>query len=177
MPFDSRVPVFFAASLFLFLLSMMVNSRLAPFSLYLILIGPMLIMPALSLKSPALILYSFITGISIDALLPQPYWLFIYGLPAISLLIRSMRSHFRTETSYRYVLLAHIANFSCIGLLTISQGIYLGQFSVSLLQILAIILLSHTILSIVAPWFFSFERLLFQILNIEHAQEDDFSVL
>ncbi|MGK0310038.1 MAG: cell shape-determining protein MreD [Lentimonas sp.] len=156
---------------------MLVNSRLAPFSLYLLLLGPMLVIPALSFKSPSLILCSFITGLSIDALLPQPYGLFVYGLPVIGLLVRSIRSHFRTETSYRFVLLAHMANLACIVLLSVSQGIYFGQISASLIQILVITLLSHTMLCIVAPWFFSFERLLLQFLNIEHAHEDEFSAL
>ena len=175
MNFNPRILVFWATGVFLLLLSMLVNSRLTPFSLYLVLLGPILIMPALSFKSPELILYCFITGISIDALLPQPYWLFVYGLPVIGLLIRSMRSRFRTETSYHSVALAHIANFACIALLCTSQGIYFGEISASMLQILAIVLLSHVILSIVAPWFFSFQRCLFQILNIEYAQENKFS--
>ena len=135
----------------------------------------MLIMPALSFKTPTLILYSFITGISIDALFPLSYWLFVYGFPVIGLMIRSIRGRFRTETSYHSILLAHIANFACIALLSISQGIYFGQISASLLQILVIILLSHTILCVVAPWFFSFQRCLFQLLDIEHAQKDEFS--
>ena len=177
MHFNSRIPIFFAANLVLFFLSMLVNSRLAPFSLYLILLGPMLVMPALYFKYPSLVLCSFITGLSIDAMLPQPYWLFVYGLPAIGLFIRSIRSHFRTETSYRFILLAHIANFACIVLLCVSQAIHLGQLSVPLTQILAIILLSHTILPFIAPWFFSFERMLFTLLKTDYAHEDELSVL
>ena len=91
--------------------------------------------------------------------------------------MRSIRRHFRTETSYRFVLMAHIANFACIILLCVSQGIYFEQLSVPLVQILAIILVSHTILSIITPWFFSFERLLFRLLKIEYAHEDELSVL
>ena len=177
MHFDSRILLFWAASLFLFLLTMLVNSRLAGLSLYLILIGPMLIMPALKLQSPALILYCLITGLSIDALLPQNYWLFIFGLPFIGLIIRSIRGYFRTEASYRLVLLAHIANLACILLLSIYQGVHHGQIVASLPQIVAIITLSHTILFIVAPWFFSFERILFHLLNIEFAQDDELSEL
>ena len=177
MHFDTRIPVFWAVSLLLILLSMMVNSKLASFSLYLILLGPVLIMPALSFKSSPLILYTFITGITIDALLPLPFWLFVYGLPVIGLLIRSIRSHFRTETSHRRFLLAHIANFACITLLSISQSIYFGQIIPSLVQIGVIILLSHTILCVIAPWFFSFERLIFQLLDIEYAHENELSTL
>jgi cell shape-determining protein MreD len=175
MNFNSRILIFWATGVFLLLLSMLVNSRLTPFSLYLIVLGPILILPALSFKSSALTLYCFITGISIDALIPQPYWLFVYGLPVIGLLIRSMRSRFRTETSYHSITLAHIANFACIALLSISQGIYFGEISASMSQILAIVLLSHAILSIVTPWFFSFQCCLFQLLGMEHAQEDEFS--
>ena len=175
MHIDTRIPVFWAANLLLFLLTMLVNSGLAPFSLYLILLGPMLVLPALYLKSPSLILFSFITGLSIDALLPLPYWLFVYGFPFIGLLIRSIRSHFRTETGYRSVLLAHIANLTSTGLLCVSQCIYFRQFSNSLIQITSIVLLSHVLLHFVTSWFFSFERSLFQLLNIEHVNEDTLS--
>ena len=175
MYFDMRILVFWAANLLLFFLSAMVNSSLAPFSLYLILLGPMLVLPALYFKYPSLMLCSFITGLSIDALLPTPYWFFVYGLPAIALFIRYIRGHFRTENSYRFILLAHIANLATIVSLSLSQGIYFGQISTSLVQVLAITLLSHAILPIVASWFFSFERLLFQLLDIGHANEDEFS--
>ena len=155
----------------------MVNSELAPFSLYLILLGPMLILPALYFKYTSLIFCSFITGLSIDALLSQPFWIFVYVFPIIALLIRFLRSHFRTETSYRLVLLAHIANFACILLLCIRQGIYFGEVFASLTQLLAIILLSHVILHLVTQWFFSFETLLIRLLKIEHAYEGEFSKL
>lgn len=177
MYLDLRILVFWAANLLLFLLTMLVNSKLSPFSLYIILLGPMLVLPALRFKYPSLILCSFITGLSLDALLPQPYWLFVYSFPVIALLIRSIRSHFRTETSYRFVFLAHIANLASIVLLCVSQGIYFRQFSASLMQIFSIILLSHIVLCVVAPWFFSFERLVFQLLKIEYANEDEFSIL
>ncbi len=174
MHFDSRIVVFWASNLLLFLLTMLVNSRLAPFSFYLILLGPMLILPAVYFKSTSLVFFSFLTGLFIDAILPQPYWLFIYGFPIIGLLIRRLRSNFRTETSYRFILLAHIANLACIILLSVSQFIYTGQFSASLMQVLIICLLSHVILVAVAPWFFSFERFLLQLLHLEYTHEDEF---
>lgn len=177
MHLDLRILVFWAANLVLFFLTILVNSRLTPFSLYLVLLGPMLILPALYFRSPSLILCSFITGLSIDALLPLPYWLFVYGFPVISLMVRSIRSHFRTESNYRLLLLAHIANFACITLLSISQGIYWGQLSASLAQVLAIFSISHVTLTLVTSWFFSFEHSLFRLLNMEHAYEDEFSAL
>ena len=176
MHFNYRILIFWAANLLLFSITMLVNSELTPFSLYLILLGPMLILPALHLKPPSLIFCSFLTGLSVDALLPQPYWLFVYGFPAISLIVRSIRSHFRTETSYHFVLLAHIANLACIVVLSVGQEIYSGRFSTSLVQILAICLISHTVLFIVAPWFFSFERLLLTLFHSEHPHKDEFSV-
>lgn len=176
MHFNPRILVFWAANLLLFSITMLVNSKLAPFSLYLILLGPMLVLPALHLKPISLIFCSFLTGLSLDALLPQPYWLFVYGFPAIGLIVRSIRSHFRTETSYHFVFLAHIANLACIVVLSVAQEIYSGRFSASLVQILTICLISHTVLAIVASWFFSFERLLLTLLNSEHPNEDEFSV-
>ena len=174
MNFDARILVFWAANLLLMLLTMLVNSRLTPYSLYLILLGPALILPALYLKSPSLIFLCFITGLSVDALLPKPYWLFVYGFPLIGLLIQSIRSHFRTETSYRFMLLTHIANLACIALISVSQAIYCSQSFDSLILLIPIILLSHLLLHVVAPWFFSFERLLLELLSMEHADQDTF---
>ena len=173
MHLDTRIYVLSATNALLFILSMLVNSRLAPFSLYLILFGLMLILPAIYFKYPSLIACSCLSGLFVDALLPQPYWLFIYGFPAVSLLLRSIRGHFRTETSYRFVSMAHIANILCILLLCFGQMIYLRQFAVGI-QILAIILLSHLVLPLVAPWFFNFERSLLRILKIEHPHEEEF---
>lgn len=177
MYFDSRIFVFWASNCLLFVLSRMINSELAPFSLYLILLGPMLVLPALYFKYPSLIFCSFITGLSVDSLLPQPFWIFVYAFPVIALLIRFIRSHFRTETSYRFILLAHIANLACIALLSIRQGIHFGELFASLNQLVAIILLSHVILHLVTPWFFDFENLLIRLLKVEHAYEDQFSQL
>ena len=174
MHFDSRIPVFWAANLLLFFLTMLVNSRLAPYSLYLILLGPMLVLPALYLKFPSFLLLCFITGLSVDALLPQIYWLFTYSFPLVGLFIRLIRSHFRTETTYHFTLLAHIPNLACIVLIFTSQAIYLGQFYDSLIQLGCITLLSHLLLYVVANWFFSFERLLLELLNMEHAYQDEF---
>lgn len=174
MHFDSRTLIFWAANLLLFFLTMLVNSRLAPLSLYLILLGPMLVLPAVYLKAPSLVLCCFITGLFIDALLPQNFWLFIYGLPIIGLVIQSLRSIFRTETSYRFVLLAQVANFACIVLLTITQSIRTGHLLASLPQISVIFILSHLILLAVTPWFLNFERFLFRFLNMEHAYQDEF---
>ncbi len=177
MHFDSRIPILWLSNLLLLLLTMMVNSRLAPYSLYLILPGLMLILPALYLKSPSLIVLCFITGISIDSLLPQPHWIFTYGFPFIGLLIRSIRSHFRTEKSYRFLMLAHIANFSCLALIYLSQGIVFGQFYDSLAPITFMGLLSHLILCLIAPWFFNFQRMMLGLFHMEHAYQDEFSKL
>lgn len=172
--FDPRIPVFWLASLLLFFLTLMVNSKLTPFSFYIFLIGPMLILPALHLKSTHLIQFSLLLGISIDATLPHPYWIFSYGLPIICLAIRSIKGHFRVEDSYRFILLAHFSNFACIVLLVAGQCFYLGLLGNSIAQVLALFALSHLMLILVAPWFFSFERLLLQLMNVEPAYEDRF---
>lgn len=174
MHFDSRTLIFWAANLLLFFLTMLVNSRLAPFSYYLILLGPMLILPAIYLKTPSLVLCCFITGLSVDALMPQDYWLFVYGLPVIGLVIQALRSAFRTEESYRFILLAQVANFACIVLIIMTQSIHTGHFFDSLPQISVIFVLSHLLLLAITPWFLSFERFLFRLLNMEHAYQDEF---
>jgi len=162
------------ANLLLFFLTMLVNSKLTPISLYAILLGPMVILPAVSFKSPSLILCCMLTGLSIDAMMPGAYGVLVFGLPIIGLVIRSVRNHFRMGTSYHFVLLAHISNFACIALISVSQGIYTGHLLASSVQIVAIGLLSHTILFAVAPWFFSFERCILQLISRDYANQDEF---
>ena len=174
---DPRIYLLVIANSFFFLLTMLVNARLAPFSLHLIMLGPMLILPALYFKYPSLILCSFLSGLVVDALLPQNIWLFTYGFPVISLFIRFIRSHFRAEPSYRFVSLAHIANGLCILLLSVTQVIHFQKLSAVGLQVLVIILLSHIVLTVTAPWFFNLERSLLRLFNIEHSGQDEFSVL
>ena len=136
----------------------------------------MLVLPALYFRPTGLILCSFISGLLVDALLPQPYWLFAYGFPTIALFIRAIRGHLRTENSYHFISLAHIANILCILLLCAVQMIHLRQLNAIGVQILVIVILSHPVLPIVAFWFFSFERSLIKLLNIEHANENEFSI-
>ena len=146
MHIDPRIYTLVAANGLLLVLSMLVNTRLAPFSLYLVLLGPMLVLPALYFRPTGLILCSFISGLFVDALLPQPYWLFAYAFPAIALFIRSIRGHLRTENSYHFISLAHIANILCILLLCAGQMIHLRQLNAFGIQILVIVILSHACL-------------------------------
>ena len=64
-----------------------------------------------------------ISGLWVDAALPAPFGLFTCGFLLMGTLIAMARIRFRAEHNYHPILLAHAANFCCIVLLTISQGL------------------------------------------------------
>lgn len=175
MHFNLHTIVLFAANMLLLFLCSLVNSQLAPFSLYLVLLGLMPIIPALYLKYPSFLFCSVLSGLYVDAGLAAKYGLFTFGFPIIGILIRWIRLRFRDGTGYRLVLLSNFANVSCIFLLHLNHNLkYLFQTALWI-QLLVIILFSHAILYIVAPWFFRFEWMLFELLKLNLQSEDEFT--
>jgi rod shape-determining protein MreD len=169
---DPRTLILFGANALLLYLTLLVNSSLAAWSLHLVLLGPMLVLPALYLSHRSFFLCTLASGLWVDAALPVPYGLFTIGFLFVGTLISLMRVRFRAEQNYHPVLLTHTANLFFIALLTITMGP--GHFTVSAfwIQILLTSLLSHTVLLIVAPWFFNLERLLFEVCHVELEPED-----
>ena len=173
---DPRVIILFAANALLLFLCLLVNSALAPLSLYLVLLGPMLVLPALYLNHRSFFICTLISGLWIDAALPSAFGLFTCGFMAIGTFITATRIRFRVENNYHPILLAHVANLCCILLLTISEGLAYISSPAFWGQVLVTTLLSHAALLIIAPWFFTLERLLFTLCHVE-TEPDDFPML
>ena len=173
---DPRVIILFAANALLLFLCLLVNSSLAPLSLYLVLLGPMIVLPALYLNHRSFFLCTLITGLWVDAALPASFGLFTCGFLVMGTLIAMARIRFRAEHNYHPILLAHIANFTCIVLLTVSEGMQHLNSPAFWLQLLITTLLSHAALLIIAPWFFNLQRLLFEICHVD-TEPDEFPML
>ena len=176
MLLDPRVLVLFAANALLLFLCLLVNSSLAPLSLYLVLLGPMLVLPALYLNHRSFFICTLITGLWVDAALPCAFGLFTCGFMVIGTGITAARIRFRAEHNYHPILLAHAANLGCILLLTLSEGLAHLSSPAFWTQVLTTTLLSHAALLIIAPWFFNLERLLFGLCQVD-TEPDDFPML
>ncbi len=176
MLLDPRVLILFAANALLLFLCLLVNSSLAPLSLYLVLLGPMLVLPALYLNYRSFFICTLISGLWVDAALPSAFGLFTCGFMIIGTGITAARIRFRAEHNYHPILLAHAANFSCILLLIFSEGRVYFSSPAFWTQVLTTTLLSHAALLIVAPWFFNLERLLFGLCHTD-TEPDDFPML
>lgn len=173
MLIDPRTVILFAANALLLLLCLLVNSSLTVLSLHLVLLGPMLILPALYLNHRSFFLCTLLTGLWIDAALPSIYGLFTCGFLTMGTVITCLRTRFRAAHNHHPVLLAHAVNLCCIALLSLSAGLPYISSPASWLQVLTTTLLSQGALLIIAPWFFNLERLLFEICHV-NTKPDDF---
>ena len=170
---DPRNILMFGANAFLLHLFLMVNSALAGWSLYVLLLGPMLVFPALYPRLPAAMLCLFVTGLWIDATFPSPFGLFAVAMPVGGVFVYHLRIRFRAEHNYHPVILAHAANLVFLILLTVSSGKELYAFAGFWKQVVLTSLLSHIMLLVVAPWFFNLQRLLFEIFRLD-LEPDEF---
>ncbi len=172
MLFDPRIIIMFGANVLLLHLNLLVNSTLTNWSLYLLLLGPMLVLPAIFLRHRSYALCTLLTGLWIDAALPAPFGLFTLGFLSAGAFIFQIRFRFRTEHNYHPALLAHSCNFFCIILLTIAAGVDHLSVPAFWIQTLITSLLSHLALLVVAPWFFNLQRLLFELCHLDTEPED-----
>ncbi|MBT4758656.1 MAG: hypothetical protein HOO08_09735 [Opitutae bacterium] len=173
---DPRAIILFATNALLLFLCLLVNSSLAPLSLYLLLLGPMLVLPALYLNHRSFFLCTLLTGLWVDAALPATFGLFTCGLLVMGTLITMVRIRFRAEHNYHPIVLAHIANLACLVLLTVSEGLQHINAPAFWLQLGITSVLSHAALLIIAPWFFNLQRLLFEICHVD-TEPDEFPML
>lgn len=172
MLLDPRAILMFGANALLLYLTLLVNSALAGWSLYLILLGPMLVFPALYLRHQSYFLCTLCTGLWVDASLPAPFGLFTIGFLFAGAFIFQMRIRFRAEHNYHPIVLAHLLNFFCILLVTLVMGFPYFSSLGYWLHIAVTSLLSHLALLVVAPWFFNFERMLFALCHLDPEPED-----
>ncbi|MGJ8640790.1 MAG: hypothetical protein ACSHYA_15480 [Opitutaceae bacterium] len=173
---DPRIIIMFGANALLLYLTLLVNSALSNWSLYLIMLGPMLVLPAIFLRHRSYVLCTLFTGLWIDAALPSPFGLMTLGFLAMGAFIFQMRFRFRAEHNYHPVILSHICNFSSILLLTSASGFKYFATSSFWIQIVITTLVSHALLFIVAPWFFNLQRLLFELCRLD-TEPEDFPIL
>jgi hypothetical protein len=167
MLLDPRAILMFGANVLLLHLTLMVDSALAGWSLYLLLLGPMVVFPALYLRHRSYFICTLGSGLWVDAALPAPFGLFTVCFLAVGALIFHMRIRFRAEHNYHPVLIAHALNAVFSLLLLLSEGS--GRFGAVefWIQSGTTWLLSHLVLLIVAPWFFNLQRSLFEICQLE----------
>ncbi|MFP4165947.1 MAG: hypothetical protein ACLFUF_02140 [Opitutales bacterium] len=169
---DPRVILLFAANALLLHLTLMVNSALAPWSLYLVLLGPLPVLPAFYLRHGSFFLCTFLTGLWTDAILPVPFGCFTISFLTIGTLLFQWRIRFHPEHNLHPAVLAHMVNFLCILILFVLAGS--GRFGTAAywLQTGATLLVSHLVLLVIAPWFFNFERSLFLVFRTKTAPRD-----
>lgn len=176
MPLDPRVILLFASNVILVYLMLLVNSALASWSIYLYLLGPLIVFPALYLRHRSYFICTLLTGLWVDAALPTPFGWFTICFLFAGAFIFQMRIRFRAEHNYHPILLAHALNFFYLALL----AIFLGNGSLGSVaywvQVAATSLASHLVLLLVAPWFFNFERMLFALFRM-NPEPEDFPIL
>jgi len=176
MLFDPRAILLFGANALLLYLTLLVNSALAGCSVYLLLLGPMLVFPALYLRHQSYFICTLLTGLWVDAALPSAFGLFTVGFLIAGAFIFQMRIRFRAENNYHSIMLAHGLNFASIVLVTLAMGVPYFSSGGFWLQVVATTLASHLVLLVVAPWFFNFERMLFALFNMD-TEPEDFPIL
>ena len=176
MLLDPRAILLFGANVLLLYLTLLVNSALAGWSIYLFLLGPMLVFPALYLRHQSYFICVLLTGFCVDAALPAPFGLFTLGFLFSGAFIFQMRIRFRAEHNYHPIVLAHGLNFFCILLVTLSLGIPNFSSLGFWFQVFVTSLASHLVLLVVAPWFFNFERMLFALCHMD-TEPEDFPIL
>lgn len=162
----------FGANVLLLYLMLLVNSALAGWSIYLFLLGPMLVFPALYLRHQSYFICTLSSGLWVDAALPAPFGLFTIGFLFVGAFVFQMRIRFRTEHNYHPIMLAHGLNFFCILLVTVAMGFSYFASVGFWLQVVVTSLVSHLVLLAVAPWFFNFERMLFVLCRMDPEPED-----
>lgn len=169
---DPRTLIMLGANALLLYLTQLVNSAMAAWPVYLFLLGPMVVLPALYLRHQSYFICTFLTGLWVDASMGVPFGFFTSLFLLAGAMIFTVRIRFRAEHNYHPILLAHAINFFLLAALTIGSG--QDYFSVSSfwIQVVATSLCSHLALLVVAPWFYNLERQLFEICRVETEPED-----
>ncbi len=169
---DPRAIIMFGANALLIFLVQLVNSGISGWPVYLFILGPMVVLPALYLRHQSYFICTLCSGLWVDTTLGVPLGFFTTLFLVAGAIIFSMRLRFRAEHNYHPILLAHSVNLFLLIVLTMSAGgAYLGVMSFWI-QVLTTLTCSHVALLLVAPWFFNFERQLFEICHLQTEPED-----
>jgi hypothetical protein len=172
MLLDPRAIIMFGANALLIYLSQLINSAMSAWPVYLFLLGPMVVLPALYLRHQSYFICTLMTGFCMDAVLRVPFGFFTSLFLVAGAFIFSIRIRFRPEQNYHPILLAHLLNLFFLAALTLVTGWeYFGVASFWI-QVLTTLFCSHLALLVVAPWFFNLERQLFEVCRMETEPED-----
>lgn len=166
MLFDPRSIVFVAANILLLYLTLLVNTALTSLSLYLLILGPMLVLPSLFLDHRSFFITTLFTGLWVDGALPVPFGFLTLTFVTIGSLLFAFRIRFRAEHNYHPVVLSHVLNFCILLLLTLGLGTEHTGNADYWLQVFITLILSHGVLIAVAPWFFNLCRLILELLRM-----------
>ena len=171
MLIDSRAFIFLGANILLFYLAQLANSSLASLGIYLLLLGPMPVMPALYLKPPSAFICILLSGLWIDAACPVPFGFFTALFLLAGTLAGLLRHRLRAEQSYHPFILAQFFNIGAILALTLTKGA--GSYFVLELwiQTALVILSSSLALLLITAWFFRFQRMLIAFFRLDPEPE------
>lgn len=167
MPIDARIFVFLGANMLLFYLAQLANNSLASAGIYLLLLGPMPVMPALFLRGRTAFICMILTGLWIDAACPLPFGFFTTLFLCTGSFISLLRHRLRAEHSYHPYILAHCFNLGCILLLSLTQGADNYLVLDLWIQTVLVILISSLVLLVVTPWFFRFQHMLIALFHLD----------
>lgn len=174
--FDPRILLMFASNVLLLHITLMVNSAITPWSLYFFILGPLLVFPALYPRLSGMMLCLFFTGIWIDVAFHGVFGLFTLFLPICGIVVFQLRIRFRAEHNFHPAILAHVANFIFLIVLTVAEGKGLWGAIGFWKQVVLTSFLSHLCLLVIAPWFFNLQRLLFELCRLD-LEPDEYPIL
>jgi len=172
MLLDPRALIMFGANALLLYLTQLVNSATAAWPVYFFLLGPMVVLPALYLRHQSYFICTLLTGLWVDASFSAHFGFFTTLFLLAGAAIFSVRIRFRAEHNYHPILLAHGINLFFLVALTIVTGREHFGVASFWIQVFTTSLCSHLALLIIAPWFYNFERQLFEICRLETEPED-----
>mgnify|MGYP005847419363 CR=1 FL=1 len=172
MLLDPRALIMFGANALLLFLTQLVNSAMAGWPVYLLLLGPMVVLPALYLRHQSYFICTLLTGFWVDVTLPGAFGFFTSLFLLAGAIIFSARVRFRAEQNYHPVLLAHGINLFLLVALTLAMGWEYLSVPSFWTQVAMTLLCSHLMLLVIAPWFYNLERQLFEICHLETEPED-----
>lgn len=172
MLIDPRAFVLIGTNILLLYIMQLLNSACSSYLFYWVLAGPMLVFPALFLSHRSGSFCLLCSGLWIDASTPGIFGSFTISFLIMGTMLFVLRHRFRVEHNYHPLIIAQITNAIVIVLLSLSNG--QGNYHVLDLWILTIttFLGSSLLLLFIAPWFFNFQRMLFEQFRMNSEPED-----
>ena len=172
MYFDPRSLLFFGANALLLQLMLLLGSALSPWSVFPVLLGPMIIFPALYMRHSGYFFCTLCTGFWVDAALPVSFGLLTSVFLAIGAVTFFLRKRFRAEENHHPALLAHTANLIILIVLALNFAVGASSLFDFWIQTMLCAGLSHLLLLAIAPWFFNLQRLLIEMFHLDNKPED-----